>query len=266
MPTKTLFASQLKYWRQVQGISQLSLATLASTTTRHISFLENGRSRPSGQMVIRLTEALEVPVRERNQLLKAAGYEGNYPEEEWGCETSTRFMKAIRYSLEAHAPFPAFVRNRYHEIVDLNEPARRLFSMLEPNGLQTNLIEWILAPQSNAQHVFENFEAVAWGMVYRLRGEAAVAPHDKKLQELAHHAELRSKNMQSAIPTKERVMCPVLLLEGQRISLMTLEAKFGSAQDAGLDELRVEMMHPRDDVTESFFRDLAKTPPLRLAR
>ena len=64
---RSLFGRQLKYWRQVQGLSQLSLATLANTTTRHLSFLENGRSRPSDQMVMRLAEALEVPVRERTR-------------------------------------------------------------------------------------------------------------------------------------------------------------------------------------------------------
>ena len=264
MPAKTLFGRQLKYWRQTQGISQLSLATLACTTPRHVSFLENGRSRPSDQMVVRLADALEVPIRERNQLLVAAGYEGTYTEEELDAETSAVFMKAVRYTLESHAPYPAIVRNRYHEVVDMNEPARKLFMTLDPQGMNTSMIEWVLAENSPAREVFENFCTVAWGMIFRIRGEAASAPHDKRLQELAKFAELRAKTLSPAPVDRDAITCPTMKIDGCRVSLMGMDAHFGSTRDANLEGLRLELLHPRDDESEKFLRRLAVSAPLRM--
>lgn len=264
--SKSLFGRRLKYFRQVQGLSQLSLATLASTTTRHVSFLENGRSRPSDKMVIRLAEALEVPVRERNSLLEAAGYEGSYPVQELGREMSSAYMEAVRYTLKSHAPFPAMVKNRYHEVIDMNEPAKRLFLMVDPKGVGGSLVEWVLDTESPAIEIFENYEGVAWSMIYQIRGEAAVAPHDERLQEMAKRAEKRAKSLGPARATEDLVMCPVMNVGGKRISLMGLDAQFASAQEANLEELRIALMYPRDQETEQFFVDLQKAPPLRVAK
>lgn len=263
MPAQSLFGRQLKYWRQVQGLSQLSLATLASTTTRHVSFLENGKSRPSDGMVRRLAEALEVPVRERNQLLQAAGFAGTYPTQELGEEASVPFMDAIKYTITSHAPYPAIVKNRYHEILDLNEPAKRLFMKVDPSGMQKSMLEWILEPTERLKSMFVNYQSVAWGMIFRIRGEAAAAPNDKRLQEMAQYAEQKAKKLDTKQRTDDLVMCPTMIIEGTHISMMGMVARFGSAQEANLDEVRVELMHPRNEETEAFFRDLAKAPTLR---
>jgi len=264
--SKSLFGRRLKYFRQVQGLSQLSLATLASTTTRHVSFLENGRSRPSDKMVIRLAEALEVPVRERNSLLESAGYEGVYPVQDLGIERSAAYMAAVRYTLASHAPFPAMVKNRYHEVIELNESAKRLFMLDDPKGLGGSLIDWVLNEESPAIKVFENYEGVAWSMIFQIRGEAVAAPHDERLQELARTAEKRAKSLGPARKTEDLVMCPVMHVEGHRISLMGLDAQFASAQEANLEELRIALMYPRDQETEEFFTELQKAPPLRVAK
>ena len=265
MAAQSLFGRQLKYFRRVQGLSQLSLATLARTTTRHISFLENGRSRPSDEMVVRLADALEVPVRERNQLLEAAGFAGVYTAQDLSAESAAPYMEAIRYMVDSHAPYPAMVKNRYHELIGLNEPAKRLFMMLEPAGIGKNIIEWVLAPNSRARALFVNYEAVAWGMIFRVRGEAVAAPNDQRLQELAHFAEERAKGLDPKTRTDDLVLCPTMRIEGRQISLVGIVARFGSAQEVNLDELCVELMHPRDEATKEFFIELQKAPPLRVA-
>jgi transcriptional regulator with XRE-family HTH domain len=264
--TTTLFGRQLKYWRQVQGLSQLSLATIASTTTRHISFLENGRSRPSDRMVERLAEALEIPVRERNTLMKAAGFAASYPEENLDREELKPFLAAIQYLMQSHAPYPAILKNRYHEIMDLNEPAKRLFMLLDPMGAQRSMVEWLLEPTSKALGAFENYHTVAWGMIYRIRGEAAANPSDERMQQLANYAETRAKELGGPTKTTEDlVTCPTLLLGGRRVRMMGMVARFGSAREATLDDLCVELMHPRDEETAQFFKELSERPPLRIA-
>jgi hypothetical protein len=217
-------------------------------------------------MVIRLAEALEVPVRERNQLLEAAGFAGIYPAQDLTAESLGPYWEAIRYMIASHAPYPAIVKNRHHEVLDMNEPAKRLFLILDPGGLKTNLVEWVLAPNSPAREVFVNYDAVAWGMIYRVRGESATTRSDKRGQELAAFVEERAKSLDPKAQTDELMLCPTMRIKGKEISLVGIVARFGSAQEVNLDEMCVELMHPRDEVTKEFFLELAKAPPLRVAR
>lgn len=110
----------LREWRERRRLSQLELSLQADVSARHLSFVETGRSRPTPEMIVRLTEQLEVPLRERNQLLLAGGYAPAYPQRELDAPELTSIRAALRQVLAAHEPFPAVVVNRWWEMVDAN--------------------------------------------------------------------------------------------------------------------------------------------------
>ena len=116
---------QLRQWRQRRRLSQLDLAGQAQVSTRHLSFVETGRSRPTAEMIRRLTEELDVPLRERNQLLLAGGYAPSYPESDLGGPQLAVVLDSFRAILAGHGPFPALVLNRWWELIDSNPSRRR---------------------------------------------------------------------------------------------------------------------------------------------
>ena len=109
----TPFGAALRRWRLALGASQLALANLAATTTRHVSFLETGRSRPSGEMVARLAEALELPLREANDLFRAAGLAAAFPETPLGADDLAPFNAVVEQMLSRHDPYPAYAIDRH---------------------------------------------------------------------------------------------------------------------------------------------------------
>ena len=120
----------LRHWRGVRRVSQLTLALDAQTTARHVSFIETGRSQPSRAMVLRLARGLDVPIRERNQLLLAAGYAPVYPETGLAAEDASLVAAALERMLRQHEPYPAVVMDRHWNILDRNDAARALFGWL----------------------------------------------------------------------------------------------------------------------------------------
>jgi transcriptional regulator with XRE-family HTH domain len=125
----TAFGRQLRLWRSWARLSQLELALRASLSQRHLSFIETGRSRPGTDVVLRIAEALEIPLRDRNRLLESAGLGPHYPEVELTDLVSAPFRAAVAHLLEAHEPYPAFVLNRWWDVVDANRAARQLSSL-----------------------------------------------------------------------------------------------------------------------------------------
>src|SRR5262245_59650109 len=120
----------LKYWRRMRGTSQLELATAAATTPRYVSFVETGRARPSRQMVTRLAGALDVPLRERNGLMLAAGYAPSYPHATLEAPELEQVRSALAAMLDHHEPFPAVVMDRAWNVLRANAGATRLFGGL----------------------------------------------------------------------------------------------------------------------------------------
>jgi transcriptional regulator with XRE-family HTH domain len=134
----------LRGWRRRRSLSQLELAGEADVSARHLSFLEAGRARPSREMVIRLSEELEVPLRERNELLLAAGYAPAYPELPLDASEMTVVREAIDRFLRAHEPYPAVVVDRHHTLVTANDALDLLLEGVHPD---------LLAPPANGMRV-----------------------------------------------------------------------------------------------------------------
>jgi transcriptional regulator with XRE-family HTH domain len=164
----------VRHWRHVRRLSQLALALEAATTSRHLSFIESGRSQPSREMVLRLARVLDVPIRERNQLLLAAGYAPLYGEAGLAAEESAAVRAALERILTAHEPYPAVVMDRHWNVLKTNDAADLFFGWLvgDADARQpANVIRLMFDPEGIRPFVL-NWEAAADALVQRVHREA----------------------------------------------------------------------------------------------
>jgi transcriptional regulator with XRE-family HTH domain len=245
------FGSRLRRWRRTRGLSQLALATEASTTARHLSFLETGRSRPSRAMVLRLSEVLGLSLRERNRLLEAAGLAPAYKEAGLDSETLAPFRSAIARLLDAHEPYPAMVIDGRFNVVDANDAAIALFG---PDLVGCNLIRRYTDDAARA--AIANWPDVARAGLARVRDRARQAPHDDELADLVTLAEAALGHAPAGdAPEDDLIVCPEFVAGDRIIRTLGMAARFDSVLEVTLDELRIELMYPADDEAEAFFRE-----------
>ena len=182
------FGALLKYWRGVRGLSQLNLAMQANVSSRHISFIETGRSRPSREMVVQLSNALDVPFRERNGLLQAAGYALLYRETGLDEPQLADTKQALNHILEAHDPHGAMVVDRYWNVVMANTAIQALWAqLLDPavlaGGGTINVMDLLLDP-ALLRPYFANWPEIAAHLLERLHRESPGQPTDQKFRAL----------------------------------------------------------------------------------
>jgi transcriptional regulator with XRE-family HTH domain len=250
------FGARLRQWRGHRGISQLALAAKVGSTARHLSFLETGRSRPSRQMVLRLGDALGVPLRERNELLHAAGLAAAYPEADLSGPDLAPYRGALEALLRAHEPYPALVVDRYWTVLLANPPSGRLYGR---DLVGVNIIRMFLADPA-ARNVVVNWREVAWAGLQRLRHQRDETPLDGTLAELVQLAETALHGVpRPDEPDDQPVLCPWFQIGGQVIKTIGIAARFDPTTDVTLDELRIELTYPLDTVADAFFRHSATT-------
>ena len=248
----------MKMWRRQRGLSQLELAVRADLSQRHVSFIETGRSRPRQDVVNRIAEALEVPIRDRNILLEAAGLAHTYPEVLLSDDACAPFSNAIRMLLESHEPYPAYVFNRWWELIDANAAGRRIFP--ENGEGPINLVDAFLGP-GPVRGMIDNFSAVGWTFLRRMRREAVNSGPDERIQELLERAEAYMKDVPVDVESSgaELVICAHFRIGDQVIKTVSMEARFGTAREVTLDEVRVQLVFPRGEEAEAFFRESAQS-------
>ncbi len=253
----TTFGRYLKQWRRQRGLSQLELAVRADVSQRHVSFIETGRSRPREDVIHKVAEALEVPLRERNTLLEAAGLAHSYPEVTLSDDLCAPFSNTIQMLLESHEPYPAFVINRWWELIDANAAGRRIFPQNGDGPI--NMVDEILGP-GPIRGMIDNFSAVGWVFLRGMRRAAANAAPDERLQELLERAEAYMKGVpvDAEGSGSDLAICAHFRIGDQVIKTVSMEAQFGTAREVTLDELRVELVFPRDAEAEAFFRQSAQ--------
>lgn len=265
----TPFGRLLREWRTRRGRSQLDLGLDAEVSARHISFLETGRSRPSRAMVLLLGSALEVPLRDRNALLRAAGFAPAYRETALGDPAMAEIVAALRLLLKQHEPFPARVLDRHWNLVMVNDAYLRILGILYGAPCPLSAYAVLPEPRLNVLRVlFEpgglrerlaNWAEVAGALVARVRREAAFEG-DRETRELLEGLVATAGFDEPATPGHESpgLVIPVELDSGAtRLRFFTTIATLGAAQDVTLAELRIEAFHPRDATTEAAMRDLA---------
>lgn len=262
------FGRLLKDWRRVRGRSQLNLALDAEVSSRHLSFIENGRSRPSREMVLRLAEALDVPLRERNGFLNAAGYASAYRQSTLDDEELEPALNALRFMLERHEPYPAFVVDRMWNLLLANNASQAL---LRACGITndthskstTNMMRLTLHPDGLKSRI-ENWQEVAEALLSRARQEATAAFGDDPLKDLLREVEIYP-GVREMLPRLDRLprsapVIPLILnVDGRRLSWFTIIATFGTPQDVTLQEIRLETLAPADEATKRFAHEAMST-------
>jgi len=253
------FPQALRERRTSRRLSQLELALLAGTTQRHLSFLETARSEPGRDMVIRLAESLDLPLRERNDLLIAAGFAPVYPQTSLTAPALAPVRTAIEHVLEAHMPYPAIVVNRCGLLVaandafslltdgaaaDLLEPPANAYRIaLHPRGMAprvANFGQW-------ARHVLESLQSA----LRRNPDEELGALYDELLRYLPAESPEASP-LGFAVPLELRTG------DGQLLKLMTTITTFATAVDVTISELRLEAFLPGCQFTAEYLADRAR--------
>jgi transcriptional regulator with XRE-family HTH domain len=249
----------LRAWRQRRSLSQLELALEADVSSRHVSFLETGRSRPSRDMVLHLAEHLEVPLRDRNGLLLAAGYAPVYAERELETPEMEPVRQALDRFLRAHEPFPAVVVDRHYNLVSANDAVGLLTEGVAPSLMEApaNALRITLHPEGMAPRI-ANLEQWSAHLLHRLRRQATVTG-DPELERL--HDELATYPgvvTEVAPDDGADIVLPMRLLTADgELSFFSTISTFGTAVDITLAELAIEAFYPANARTAArLLRDI----------
>jgi transcriptional regulator with XRE-family HTH domain len=254
------FPSRLTWWRKKRGLSQLQLAMAAGCSQRHLSFLELGRTNPSRDMVLRLAAALDVPLRQGNELLLAAGYAPVWAETKLGAESVAPIREALDYILGQQEPFPAVVVDRRWNLLKANTAATAMVAFLvgplHP-GAAINLADALVAPHILRPHLV-NWPEVVRYFVRSVEADAAAdaTPETAALLErLLGYEDVRAALAEGPPAHAAGPVLPMEFEKGRtRLRLFTTIATIGTPQDITLQELRVESFFPMDDATRQAFR------------
>jgi transcriptional regulator with XRE-family HTH domain len=249
------FGARLRDWRTARHLSQLGLALQADISARHVSQIETGKAQASRDMVVRLADALGLPLRERNALLLAAGYAPEYSAMSLDTPEMAPIRRAIALTLQHQEPYPAFVLNRRWDIIDANAAAGRVAQFLQVATVHANMVRQFFDPQSLRAAVV-NWEEIAGDLIRHLHDE----PVARDLLEEA----LAYPGVPSRWARREFAPAPSPLLTvefrklNQSLRFFSTITRFGTPRDVTLDELRIECTFPGDDATAELCHALAQ--------
>jgi transcriptional regulator with XRE-family HTH domain len=257
-PTRNAVGGLLREWRLRRDRSQLSLALDTGVSTRHLSYVENGRARPSAEVVLRLAEHLDVPLRDRNALLLAAGFAPRFGHRDLDDPDLAPVHDAVRRVLQAHEPYPAVVVDRHWGMVAANGPLLALTAGVDPALLAppVNVLRLTLHPDGLAPRIANH---AAWrGHVLEVLAREAATTGDPALAAL--HAELDALPGGREHPTRDRAAADIAVplrlrgADGEELSFLATRTVFGSAVDVTVAELAIESFFPADDGTARHLR------------
>lgn len=263
------FGRLLKEWRGRRGFSQLRLAIVAQTTQRHLSFIESGRAQPSREMILRLAAAMELPLRQQNALLLAAGYAPAWSERDLSAPDLEMVSRALDYMLDQHEPYPAFVIDRRWNLLRANAGAARLTEFLTgPPTADTaaepvNLALALMSPDGLRPFI-ANWQEVA---LHFLRGVQSDAQTDGTPETAALLSRLLALPEVSELSdiAPENPELPVLPIhfrrDGTSLRVFTTIATLGTPREVTLEEIRIEFFFPFDEGTANLFRGWVGAPP-----
>lgn len=247
----------LKTWRGRRGLSQLALGLHANVSARHLSFVESGRSRPTREMVMRLAAALQVPLREQNVLLEAAGFAPVYRETELSEPEMRQARKAIDLILERQNPYPAVVMDRHWNIVHANDGAKRFFTRLlgkrKASG-PANVVRMVF-DQDYLRPLIVNWADVASALIQRVHREAVGGVLDETstalLREVTTYPGVGDAIAQAPREATQAPVIPLHFHKGELdLSFFSTVTTLGTPRDVALQELRIECFFPADRSTE----------------
>ena len=254
-----MFCEQLRFWRKRKGLSQLDLSLEAGVSSRHISFLETARAKPSKEMVLLLADALDIPLRDRNKLLTHAGFAEHYERTPIDQDKMQHLQYALISMLERQEPYPALVLDWDWNIVMSNQGYQRFSAQIKsmrPEFVESvNIMEMLFDP-NGLRPLIRNWEEVASVTIQRLHQEKMVNPdrHTKLLEKLFSYPGTPEDWRQINLQQQPNPMVYVdFELAGIKIKFFSTLTSFGTPIDITAQELVIEQYYPADDATRIMF-------------
>ncbi len=256
------FGTLLREWRRTRRLSQGDLAEASEVSARHISFLETGRSAPSRSMVLVLASALDMPLRDRNLLLKAAGYASVYQESPPGAPEAGPLRRALDLMLRHHEPYPAVALTAGWDLVDMNQAAAAVFLrfITDPSepAVAKNVMHAVFHPKGLRPSIV-NWDDVSAALIDRLHRDAMMERERGESQELldalAQYPDVPGRFDAVDVASAPEICIPVHVKRDQtELRFFTTITSLGTPIDAAAQELRIEAYFPADDATERWLR------------
>jgi transcriptional regulator with XRE-family HTH domain len=244
------FAGAIREWRRRRRLSQLELALVAGTTQRYVSFIESARSLPGREIVVRLAEALDVPLRERNALLLAAGYAPAYDETDLDDPRFDSIRNALERLLARHRPYPAVIADRHGDLVSGNAAFWTLIEGVAPDLIEPplSIARVVLDPRGLAPRI-ANLDVYAWHVIDALREKSHRHP-DERLDAIVAELEQVVPERGRPAPNHRGYAVPLRLRSPNgELTLLTTLAHFPTAIDVAVSELSLEAFLPADAAT-----------------
>ena len=268
----TAFGTQLRRWRTGRAMSQLTLATEAGISTRHLSFLETGRAQPSREMVQLLAGMLDVPLGDRNALLVSAGYAPAYGERPLSAPELEPVRRALQFTLRQQEPFPALVVDGEWNIVMKNEGTRRVFELFSDSEhdkrVHMNVMRTVFCPSGLRRYIV-NWEELAGCLVNSLHNQVAATGSEAMVRlrdELLAYPGVPSR---WSVPDPCAAMEPMVSMQLRKgdlaLSFFSMITMLGTPRDVTLQQLKIECFFPADAATEQLARNLAAAAPTPIA-
>lgn len=260
------FGALLRQWRLARHKSQLDLATEADVSTRHVSFVETGRTQASRDMVLLFAQVLEVPLRDRNLMLTSAGYAPLYSETPLSAPEMSQVRGALEFILQRQEPYPAVVVDRHWNVVLHNSASEHLWSLFVdmkaiPRDVARNVMRMVFDPRALRPSIVD-WNRVAGGLLQTIHRETMRGIADGETHRLL--ADLLSY---PGVPTswsdadcnlgKDAMMPFELRKDDLAVKLYSFNTTLGTPRDVTLQEIHIECFYPADEATEEFIRRLA---------
>ncbi|KOG64543.1 hypothetical protein ADK76_08830 [Streptomyces griseoflavus] len=263
MSTDSNVGALLRDWRRRKKISQSELALQADASARHLSFVETGRSRPSRELILRLADCLEIPLRQRNTLLVSAGYAPMYQETPLEAPRLKTVREAVHRILGAHAPLPALAVDVDENIVAMNAGTELLLQEVSPHLLvpPLNVMRICLHPEGLVRQVVnaEEWRSHLIGRLYRQAIYSGRASLRRLYEEVSAYWPNASAPPGHGQDLSDTIVASIRILGlGTELQLFSTIATFGAATDITVAELSLETMHPADQRTAAAFRRAAE--------
>ncbi|MFC7843332.1 helix-turn-helix domain-containing protein [Streptomyces sp. NPDC057382] len=252
----------LRAWREQRRVSQLELALRADSSARHISFVETGRSRPSEEMVLRLAEHLDVPVRERNALLLAAGYAPRYPETPLDDPALDALRAGIERLIGGYEPYPALVVDARYDVVAANRGVMALVDGVSAGLLEPplNAMRLALHPEGLAPRI-RNLRAWRGHLLEQMRRQIALhrsAPLRALYEEVsAYPVPAEDPAEEAAEPVPYFALPLRIEHEGRTLSFISSISTFNTPMDVTVAELAIETLLPADPATVKYLQEMS---------
>jgi transcriptional regulator with XRE-family HTH domain len=257
----------LRHWREVRGKSQLDLSMDTGVSQRHISFVESGRSVPSRQRLLTVAEALDVPFRERNTLLLAAGYAPIYSDDSWEAPEMQPVADALRRMLRQHEPFPAVVMDRYWNVLLSDTAAPRFFNCfvdMAARKSSRNLLHLMFDPVGMRPFI-RDWPETSRTLLARVHRESVGRIIDDKTRELLKtllaYPDVDVDWKTLTAPAITPIVPLAFVKDGKNLSFFSLITTVGTPMTIASQELRLECMFPADQQTEQLYTEMIKDAP-----